>query len=252
MDTLESRVKALERENRGWRRVAVLSLAILGGVVLMGQAPRPEVSNEVRTRSLVIVDQTGQQRASLGVEPYGAMLFLCDEAGTLRASLGVDPNGLAALALGDEAGKLRASLGVVKNGHVTLLLSDEAGRARAALGVGGLSVFDSAGKPRVGLFVGEEGPTLTLADASGKPRASFGVFDSVTSLTMRDEAGQLRVGLRTDKDGPLLRLEDADGYAAALGVAGPTAQETGTQSKRSAASLLLLGKAGQVIWKAPR
>jgi hypothetical protein len=61
MDALESRVATLEQENRGLRRGAALLLAAVGvalllaiviGVVVVRQASRPKVSDEVMTRGL--------------------------------------------------------------------------------------------------------------------------------------------------------------------------------------------------------
>jgi hypothetical protein len=126
MDTLESRVATLERENRRWKRGAVLALAVLGGLVLMGQAPRSRVSDEVRTRALVIVDQAGTMRVGLTAASEGPALALFDRAGNARAALCVNKAGTG-LTLHDQEGETRASLIVPPDGSPILQLSDKAG-----------------------------------------------------------------------------------------------------------------------------
>ena len=60
-------------------------------------------NNEVlRGRSFEIVDEQGQVRSSLKVEPDGAVVFrLIDKTGTLRVKLGADESG-SGLLLADE------------------------------------------------------------------------------------------------------------------------------------------------------
>jgi hypothetical protein len=162
MDTLEDRVAKLERENRRWKRGAVLVLAVLSGLVLMGQTPRPRVSDEVRTRSLVIVDQAGKERAALSAFKEGPRLSLWDEAGNERVALYANKDE-GHLSLRDQVGNERASLQGGKDG-AALFLQDE------------------AGKEQVSLYAGKEGPRLLLDDAEGYT-ATLGATELVTPST---------------------------------------------------------------------
>jgi len=127
MDTLEGRVKRLERENRTLRLGAVLVLAAVGGVILMGQSPGPQVTDELRVRTLVIVDEAGKPRAGLTVLPGGvSSLALLDEAGGMRLALGLAKEG-PSVVLSDEAGKGGVTLGMFEPGPV-LTMQDREGR----------------------------------------------------------------------------------------------------------------------------
>jgi len=125
VDTLEKRVEVLERENRRLRRGAVVALVLLGAVAVMGQAPRPQTSNELRTRRLLIMDPTGEPRAILQAPNGEPSLLLFGKGGMARAELGVI-NGDAALWQYDHTGKTQVLLGVF-NDKPSLVLQDVGG-----------------------------------------------------------------------------------------------------------------------------
>jgi hypothetical protein len=156
-DDLEARVKRLERENRRMRRGAILALVLAGGVVLMGQAQGPRVSDEVRTRRLSVVDETGQVRASIFMGTgvlAGPELQLADETGQVRAALGV-PKAGPVFSLIEESG--RVSISVLKDGPC-LGLSDEAGFS-AVLGAAALVT------PKTGTTIKRSAASLVMFDS---------------------------------------------------------------------------------------
>lgn len=127
-DGLEARVEKLERENRNLKRGGLVALVLGGIAVLMGQTSLPKVSDEVRTRVLVVVDEAGNRRASLGTSKDETALVLFDDAGVRRAKVAASSD-TPGLWFFDEAGRQRAILGTAKDGPI-LALADEAGKMR--------------------------------------------------------------------------------------------------------------------------
>lgn len=161
MDTLEGRIASLERENRRWRRGAVLVLAMVGGLVVMGGSPPSRVSDEIRTRRMTIVDQAGAVRVELAAKPDGASgLVVYDQRGIPRATLVVrtaediiSPPG-ATLELHSQEGSGGALLATTPDGRSALNLFDRAGESRAFLTVlpdssSRLELSDQKGHKRV-------------------------------------------------------------------------------------------------------
>jgi len=63
MDTLEDRVRRLERENQRLKRVGLLAVLAISSVFLMGQARMPE---RIEAESFVVKDRRGITLAVLG------------------------------------------------------------------------------------------------------------------------------------------------------------------------------------------
>lgn len=92
-------------------QVLLMILAVLLGAHLLRSAPvdataRADESGEVpavlRARMFELVDDRGQVRANLRVEPDGVAVFrLRDAAGTIRVKLGADADGSGLLLLDD-------------------------------------------------------------------------------------------------------------------------------------------------------
>lgn len=84
--------------------LTVLNLMLLVLVLSRSTAAVKQVSSEViRGRALELVDDRGQVRAQVTVEPSGeAVLRLRDESGTIRVKLGASVSGSGLLLL-DEA-----------------------------------------------------------------------------------------------------------------------------------------------------
>jgi hypothetical protein len=165
--TLTDRVRRLELEAVRWRFLAVGSLLILAGVVLIGAAPA-NVADELRAKRFVAVDAHGVPRAVLGQvavwqdnrsdpynEPESSGLALYDGDKRLRAaiSLRTSDRGAPKLALYDEKETRRTSLQVTASGVPMLSLAADSGIDRAWLEVAGnrpaLVLRDEAGRQRV-------------------------------------------------------------------------------------------------------
>ncbi len=227
---LKARVEKLERENRRLKRGGLFILSVVGAVVLMGQATRLTVLDEIRTRKLVVLDEAGAERAALGMDKDGPKLAMVDAAGKKGVVLGTRKNGAGGLVLFDARGNSRAAL--------------------AAEGPG-LVLYDEAEKTRVSLVASADGPTLALFDKAGVLRTALGMDKDFPTLILLDEAQKVRVTLATRTNGPELRLADARGFQAALGATELVSPKTGTTSKRCAASFVMFDKETNVIWQAP-
>ena len=63
--------------------------------------------------------------------------------------------------------------------------------------------------------------------------------------------GKSRVSLGLTSMGPFIVANDSEGFSAELGSTSLVTTRTGEQHKSSAASLVLFGKDGKVLWSAP-
>ncbi len=114
----------LERQNRIMKLGGLAALLIAAGVVFMGQASRPTASEEVRTRSLVVVDESGGVRATLGATDSGARLLMYDTSGDLRLDMDVSEFG-PGLVLNDSGRRTRIGLGVFDVGPRLWMLDED-------------------------------------------------------------------------------------------------------------------------------
>ena len=146
---LESRVDRLERENRRLKRLGVTALVVAGLIVGLGQA-RPRQPEEVRATKFVLVDEGGQQRATLGIENGGPALVLEDTTGRGVVQLQVPkiPD-KPSLYLRDPRESARVELAMTMNGPV-LHFTDKTGtRVRLAaneLNAPLAAIYDEDGK----------------------------------------------------------------------------------------------------------
>ena len=140
-------------------------------------------------------------------------------------------------------------------------LEDKEGKVLSTWGMyaggPGIVLFGKNGQFRAvfSLTSPDEGPILTFADNKGNHRATVGLgAERQPYVTLRDQIGNERISLSLDDDGdPYLALYDqAENERAILGTMDFTKlKRTGTIEKRSVSSLVLLGKDGQITWKAP-
>jgi hypothetical protein len=145
---LSYRVDRLERECRWWRRLASVTLALLGILVLLGAAASKKVRSptEVRGQRIVLVDTAEQRRAELTMLPDNQpSLTLTDHAGKPRLVLALSKYGEPMLSFVDAGGTRRIILSLDLYGTL-LRFTDDAGNPRAAL------VVPSEGEPELELL----------------------------------------------------------------------------------------------------
>jgi hypothetical protein len=140
-------------------------------------------------------------------------------------------------------------------------LIDKEGRILSTWGMyaggPGIVLFSKNGQFRAvfSLTSPEEGPVLTFADQDGVHRATVGLgAKRQPYLALRDIAGKERLTLSlNDKGDPYLVLYDeGENERAVLGTMDLTKiKRTGIVEKGTIPSFVLLGKDGEVTWKAP-
>src|SRR4029453_6304757 len=78
---LEIRLQTLERQMKRYRlTTTVLVLACVGLVGIAANGPKP-VSDEVRAKRFVVVDDQGKEAAHMSSGPYGGILKIQNRAG---------------------------------------------------------------------------------------------------------------------------------------------------------------------------
>lgn len=109
---------------------------------------------------------------------------------------------------------------------------------------------DSSGIKRAELTMGKDDPVLSFFDSKGVQSSL--VSDGLVLLADPKHprpAGYVVLGVTNGE--PRIALRDSDGFSADLGVTDTSIARTGEQRKTSAASLVLFGKNGKVLWSAP-
>ena len=145
---LARRVDRLERESRWWKRLAGVTLVLLGITVLLGaeaskKAKRPA---ELRGHRIVLVDTAERGRAELTMMPDNQPgMMLMDDAGRPRLMLALSKYGEPLLSFADGGGTRRIVLSLDLYGTL-LRFTDDAGNPRAAL------VVPSEGEPELELL----------------------------------------------------------------------------------------------------
>lgn len=138
-----------------------------------------------------------------------------------------------------------------------LILVDAQGKKRAELYVDdrrtGLDFFDRNGDLLASLGAGQQGAGLSFwAPWEGaQPRARVAWNEDGSELTLYSSDQQNSVVFSTSNQGPNLLLADKDSFRSSLGRISLVAAESGERENTSAASVVLLGKDGEVLWRAP-
>ncbi|MFQ5894499.1 MAG: hypothetical protein ACE5JJ_01585 [Nitrospinota bacterium] len=262
--TLEERLSRLERQNRRLKQVGALALALLGSILLMGQAlPK---SRTVEAEKLVLKDPKGRERARLWIDKNGPRLTFYDEKGTSQDSIVVD-------------------LGASWTGEAGLFLYNRLRGTRVALEtdiIGGIRLqYTKNGKQLLELEANDLGPSISLWDKKtirillalwgnearltlngenghhrvylGASEKLFGLFEKKTVLTFFDEKGHFRSRLHWDpQSGPSFSLFDEKEHPRTiLGATQIKDTNTGETISRPESSLVLFREDGKVLRSLP-
>lgn len=250
LQSVSDRLARLERQNRWFKRAGFALLLLAAAIAVMGQAGASRV---LEANEFVLKDSAGKVRARLSMETADRPTL------TFYASNGLLP---ALLAGGDEpflvlnrAGSNEQISLSANKAFYGLGLYDKALRVGLSVqkGAPGLDLFDENGTRRVELTDDSSGPKFNLTDSDGKAGFALWVapFGAGPDFSMYDSGGKLRVDLVAPPGGPSLKLEDEGGFSAILGSTDLLIPRTGRKEATSAASLLLFGKDGKVLWSAP-
>jgi len=175
--TIEERLDLLEAEaeraraHRRWYLTATALSLLIAVVALMWGMTRTRNSRAIRTQRLILEDQWHRQRGTFSANWNSVSLILGDESGMPRAALAVDSTGPA------------------------LWLWDENGANR---------------RPRIGLAVVRQGPTVILRDAEDRVRASLDVLNDRPTLSLTDDNGNTCVCMGAFSSGPAISMWNAD------------------------------------------
>jgi hypothetical protein len=157
IDTIERRLKRLERDSRRWKAMTTLAIGALSLVLLIGAGKSGETSvpNEVQAHAFVLVDRNGTPLARLGLLPHGAWgLGFYDQSKKSRIVLSMEGDGASSISL------------FGKDGKGSVLLSAN------STGASALRLVDTQWKTRATLATWPDGsPFLQLMDREGKDRA---------------------------------------------------------------------------------
>lgn len=186
IDTIIQRIERLERQNRRWKVLVSIIVAVCGSLLLLGA--KPQVVEEVRARSFVLVDKAGTPLARLGQLPHGSLgLGFYDKGNKARLLLSVDDDGGASVGLYGKDGRGSATMMVRKDSSTSLRLLDPLWRVRASLstwpdGSPSLHLTDREGNDRA---------LLTFSERSVMPNGQI-VQQPDSSLVLFDAKGAVR------------------------------------------------------------
>lgn len=161
--------------------VAVLLILIGAGVgSSTGAEPEkegkgPAVSDEIRTRRLVIVGAEDKPLVELGsMRGQFPVFIMRSAAGERRMAAVVTPDDSVSLLLSDTQGKTQCSMSVKQTGNAHLVFRDEKGQPRASFtvqeksGAPALDMLDDKGRTRMTVQLNEQGePAIVLFDSQG-------------------------------------------------------------------------------------
>lgn len=224
MDDLHAvlaRLEKVEKENRRMKKAGLACLLAGACVVAMGQA-RP-AATAVQAQSFILQDASGAKRAELvleagapGAEPSPVLRFL---DGKGNEGLLLSPTKL------ELAGK--ADLGP------------------------DILIDDAKGTPRVDVGLEHNLPYVILNDDKGIVREDMGLERGDPAFVINDEKATPRIGFGLSMGHPSVTVFDAQGYSAVLGSTPLVTSSNGAQRQTSAASLVMFGSDGTLLWSAP-
>jgi hypothetical protein len=277
MGNLVKRIERLEQENRRWKWFAGYTAVTLLGLVLFSCAVSVKTPDEVRTKRIVVVDNQGTPRISLGKAKDGEKFAL-----TLLRPSGV----VAAEVYETEVGGDLISAGIGLNSikgepRVDLFTSSSSTLDVSKLRLAG----DNHVIPNtLGMQKSPESIELEVHNDRTAYDSKFKIEPSTASLQLRtgllgtsfwldghtsqlsfdnydapppagviaNEKGKLELGLFDGRPSVTLG-DDVQGLPGlVLGRIELKTRATGTVEQRSGASLVMFDKDGKVMWQAPR
>ena len=154
-----------------------------------------KISDEIRTRKLVLTDKAGSDRVVLESGEDGApILSLRDGRGSLRIALTTFDDGMTSLVFVDNEGTKRLAIGTMADGSPLI------------------HMFDRSGSGRVDFALHEDQPVLTFMH--GKERLAVGIsaIDEGCDFSLHDSKGTVRAQIRLGLDGKVeFKLNDGSG-----------------------------------------
>lgn len=174
--------------------------------------PLGTIHEVIRTRSLVIVDDDGKNRAYISAVSGEAALVLLDERERPIIWMTAARNGSATMSISDDKERLRVVLGVQTDGTPYINLADEQSNPRLYLdGSPSIALRDERHNRAI-LSVGKDGVVLGMMDHRGHKRAALAVLSDEVRFEMYDVSGKPRVDLAVETDNsPSLRLVGPSG-----------------------------------------
>lgn len=153
--------------------------------------------NFIVTEELRIVDKSGRERLTLGLNTKGNPRIVIWNINNNRSSmtLGMDKEGNPGLTFWDKNGIGRASFSLSAEGDPKIRLIDKNGKiTRTTLGISPegnpeLFLFDKNGNKRAGFYMANEETSLGFMDKNG--RANFGVGILTNDLSGSSETPML-------------------------------------------------------------
>lgn len=213
---LLSRVGRLEKENRRFKRGALLLLAAAVTIGLMAQTKPPSSQKP----------KAAARPAAKPAEPPppGPVVATSVTATAVEAQ---------SFVLKDANGKVRAELAMMGSGP-SLKFRDENGSALVTL-----SLND---KPA--------GPLLLLSDPQHHASVALSVLENAgPQLSLAGERPDIQLRMGVSPDGTTLELSDKDGFMTSIG--NGVLPKNGQVKKTSAASIALFGKDRKLLWSQP-
>ena len=197
--SIEERLARLEKGTRFWKRLALVLLAALGAVVLMGQA-RGRFYEDIEVRSVSLKDTNGRLRGHFGIDADGlaSLRLLHSDGRTQGVFLSLNQGG-GILSFDDKNSAPRARLQTIQvagqeewQGHLSLWGAS-----------GAYETHLTATNSFVRLVCQKEGNTFLLAGGSGNI--------SAIRLRRQGSKGEVALGTNSESGDGHIHVLDSDG-----------------------------------------
>lgn len=215
-DELLSRVGRLEKENRRFKRGAMVLLAAAVTIGLFAQTKQtPPSSQKAKARPAAKPAEP---------PPPGPVVATSVTAASVEAQ---------SFVLKDANGHVRAELAMMGSSP-SLKFRDESGSALVTL-----SLNDKPG-----------GPLLLMSDPQHNASVALSVLENAgPQISLAGERPDIQLRMSVSPDGTSLDLSDKDGFMTSIG--NGVLPKNGQVKKTSAASIVLFGKDRRVLWSEP-